>query len=94
MTTNKAHRFLDDIIKKFPYSGRSNQLDILVDFFTLNAGKPPKDIKEQLNIHYKTQRKIRDAWNNLTEEERGYLLIQVGTQLLKNQNTEDQHSNK
>ena len=69
--------FLDQILQKFPYSGRSNQLEILTEFFLLNSGCKPNEVKEQLNIHHNTQRKIRAAWNELSLEEQAYLWNQM-----------------
>ena len=79
----QTHDFLDDIIKKFPYSGDSDQLNRLAEFFVTYAGNSPKEVHKELGISYETQRKIRSAWSDLSQKEQAFFLIQIGTQMMR-----------
>ena len=77
--------FLDDVIKKFPYSARSDQLNLLAEFFVTYAGSSPKEVHKELGISYETQRKIRSAWSDLSQKEHAFLLSQFSTVLYNDQ---------
>ena len=73
---------LEHILQKFPYASEPDQLEVLKDFFILNAGNNATEIKEQLNIHHSTQRRIRTAWRELTSQQQAYLWNQMSQHIL------------
>lgn len=84
MSSKTEQDFLNEILQKFPYSGKSDQLEILTEFFLLNSGCKAKEIKEQLDIHHSTQRKIRAAWKELSIEEKAALWNQMSQSISMN----------
>jgi hypothetical protein len=89
MTDKTTQRHLNDILRKFPYNSNPNQLERLTEFFLLNAGNAPKEVKEQLDIYHNTQRKIRDAWNDLSQHEQAFLWNQMSQYLTIQSATEE-----
>jgi hypothetical protein len=81
----EAQDFLDEVIKKFPYSARSDQLKLLAEFFVTYAGSSPKEVHQELEISYETQRKMRSAWRDLSQKEHAFLLSQFSTVLYHEQ---------
>jgi len=67
----------------------TNQLERLTEFFLLNAGNAPKEVKEQLDIYHNTQRKIRAAWNDLSQHEQAFLWNQMSQYLTIQSATEE-----
>lgn len=80
---DEPQRFLDDVLKKFPYNSKPDQFKRLTEYLNAKGCGNAKQVREQANIPDPTRRKIESAWNELTVEERGFLLIQIGSQMLR-----------
>jgi hypothetical protein len=80
---NEPNRFLDHVLKKFPYSSKPDQFQRLTKYFDAKGGGNAKQVRQQATIPDPTRRKIEASWAELTREERGFLLIQVGIQMLR-----------
>ena len=79
---DEPQHFLDGVLKKFPYNSKPDQFERIAQYINAKGGGNAKQVREQANIPDPTRRKIEAGWSDLTVEERGFLLIQIGTQML------------
>lgn len=83
MTNNQ----LDQILRKFPYSGWNDQEKRLAKVL-LNFPGLVKDVEENTDITRNTMQEIRDTWYSLPKEEQKILfdhLTDVASRLLEKQ---------
>lgn len=65
---------LNQILERFPYSGKQDQLQILANFFIANSEGNQKHVKQKTGISQPTVRKIKKIFSNLNEDEKAVLI--------------------